>query len=40
VVKVDAALALSELLDHHELAANLVRPGLGDVLKVYLKIMD
>jgi hypothetical protein len=38
-VRVDAALALSELLDH-ETAANFVKPGLGDILKIFLKIMD
>lgn len=38
-VRVDAALALSQLLDHEE-AADLVKPALGNVLKIFLKIMD
>lgn len=38
-VKVEAALAISELLDH-EIVQEMIRPGLGNVLKVFLKIMD
>lgn len=38
-VKVDAALALSELLDH-EAAIEFIRPGLGNILKIFLRIMD
>ena len=38
-VKVDAACAISELLDHEE-AINFIRPGLEQILKVFLKIMD
>lgn len=39
VVRVEAALALSELLDH-ENVADFVRAGLGNILKVFIKIMD
>ena len=38
-IKVEAALAISELLDH-EVVQEIIRNGLGDVLKVFLKIMD
>jgi len=38
-VKVNAACALSELLDHEE-AVNFIRPGLEQVLRIFLKIMD
>ena len=38
-VRVEAALALSEMLDH-EVVQDLLRPGLGSILKVFLKIMD
>lgn len=38
-VKVDAALALTELLEH-DAAVEFIRPGLGNILKVFLKIMD
>ena len=38
-VRVEAALALSSMLDH-EVVQNLLRPGLGSILKVFLKIMD
>jgi hypothetical protein len=38
-VRVDAACALASLLEHEE-AINLVRPGLEQVLRVFLKIMD
>lgn len=38
-VKVEAALALNSML-HHEVAVELVRPGLEQLLKTYLKIMD
>ena len=39
VVRVEAAQTVSALLDH-ECVVNLVRPGLGNVLKVFLQIMD
>lgn len=39
VVSVEAALAISNLLDH-EAAVEFVRPGLGQILKIFLKIMD
>lgn len=38
-VKVEAALALSALLDH-QTTIDLIRPGLGNILKIFLKIMD
>ena len=38
-VKVEAALALSALLDH-QTTIEFIRPGLGNVLKIFLKIMD
>lgn len=38
-VRVDAACALAELLDHEE-AIQFIRPGLEQVLRVFLKIMD
>lgn len=38
-VKVEAAKAISSLLAHDE-AVEFIRPGLGDILKIYLKIMD
>ena len=38
-VRVEAALALSEMLDH-QIVQDLCRPGLGSILKVFLKIMD
>jgi len=38
-VKVDAALALAEFLDHEE-AIQFVRPGLEQILRIILKIMD
>ena len=38
-VKVEAALALSALLDH-QVTIDFIRPGLGSVLKIFLKIMD
>jgi importin-7 len=38
-VKVEAALAITELLEH-QIVQDVIRPGLGDVLKVFLKIMD
>ena len=38
-VKVEAAVAISELLVH-EAAVGFIRPGLGDVLRIFLKIMD
>jgi hypothetical protein len=40
VVRVEAAMALSSLLKHQEAVVGFLRPGLGDVLKMYLKIMD
>ena len=39
-VKVEAAIAVSIFLEHQETAVDLVRPGLGKILKVYLQIMD
>ena len=39
VVRVEAAVALSALLNHQEVV-DLIRPALGSVLKVFLKIMD
>lgn len=39
VVKVEAAIALSELLSH-EKAVDLIRPNLGNMLRKFLKIMD
>ena len=39
VVRVEGALAMSKLLSH-EKAVDLVRPNLGNVLKVFLLIMD
>lgn len=39
-VKVEAAIAVSIFLEHQEAAVDLVRPGLGKILKVYLQIMD
>ena len=39
VVRVEAAMAGAALLDH-EVVANFVRPGLGNVLKAYLEILD
>lgn len=38
-VRVEAALALSAMLDH-EVVQDLLRPGLGGILQVFLKIMD
>ena len=38
-VKVESALALDALL-HHDLAVELLRPGLEYLLKTFLKIMD
>ena len=38
-VKVEAALAVSALLEH-DVAVEFIRPGLGNVLKIFLKIMD
>ena len=38
-VKVEAALALVQFLDHQE-AVDFMRPGLADLLQTYLKIMD
>lgn len=32
-------MALSSMLDH-EVVQDLLRPGLGSILKVFLKIMD
>lgn len=39
IVRVDAACAISELLDH-EVAVEFIKPGLEQILKVFLKIMD
>ena len=38
-VRVNAAVALIRLLSH-EMAINFVRPGLGSVIKIYLKLID
>lgn len=38
-VKVEAALALKELLDH-QTAVDFLRPGLSTLLHTYLKVMD
>lgn len=38
-VRVNAAVALIKLLCH-EIAVNFVRPGLGSVIKIYLKLID
>ena len=40
VVRVEAAMALSSLLKHQEKVVDFLRPGLGNVLKMYLRIMD
>jgi hypothetical protein len=39
-VKVEAAVAISELIEVHELAQEAIRPCLGEVMRVYLRIMD
>ena len=39
VVRVDAAIAVGELLEH-EAIVKLVRPGLGNMLRDFLRIMD
>ena len=39
VVKVEAALAVSELLNHQEVV-DFIRPNLGNILRIFLKIMD
>ena len=39
VVKVEAALAISELLNHQEVV-DFIRPNLGNILRIFLKIMD
>ena len=38
-VKVEAALAISELLDH-QVAVEFIRPNLGSVIDIFLRIMD
>lgn len=38
-VKVNAAVALISLLSH-EFAVEFLRPGLGSIIKIYLKIID
>lgn len=38
-VRVNAAVALIKLLSH-EFAIEFVRPGLGQVIKIYLKLID
>ena len=40
VVKVEAAITLAVLLKNHEIIVSFVRPDLGNVLKVFLEIMD
>jgi hypothetical protein len=39
-VRVNAAIALVRLLENHPFGADLVRPGLGQVIKIYLKLID
>lgn len=38
-VRVNSAIALIKMLDQ-ELAVNFIRPGLNDVIKIYLKLID
>ena len=38
-VRVNAALALIKLMSH-DFAVEFVRPGLGTVIKIYLKLID
>lgn len=38
-VRVNAAIALIQML-HHQIAIEFIRPGLGQVIKIYLKMMD
>lgn len=38
-IKVEAALAITNLL-HHDEAIEFIRPGLEQLLKTFLKIMD
>lgn len=38
-VRVNSAIALVSLMSH-ELAINLVRPGLGQLIKIFLKLID
>jgi len=38
-VKVNAAVSLIELL-FHEVAVNLIRQGLGTIIRIYLKLID
>ncbi len=38
-VKVNAAVSLIELL-FHEFAVELLRSGLGSIIKIYLKLID
>ena len=38
-VKVEAALAISELLEH-DVAVEFIRPNLGSVIDIFLRIMD
>lgn len=38
-VRVNAAIALIKLMSH-EFAIDFVRPGLGTVIKIYLKLID
>jgi hypothetical protein len=39
VVRVDAAIALGELLDHESIV-QMIRPNLGNMLRSFLRIMD
>ncbi len=38
-VKVNAAVSLIELL-FHEIAVNMLKPGLGTIVRIYLKLID
>ena len=38
-VRVNSAIALIKMLDQ-ELAVNIIRPGLNDLIKIYLKLID
>lgn len=38
-VRVNAAVSLIKLLDH-DVAIEFIAPGLGDVIRIYLKLID
>lgn len=38
-VRVNAAVSLIELL-YHEIGVVLLRPGLGTIIRIYLKLID